>query len=78
MSVSNKTWDYILQDPKLKALVTNVDVLFAPHHGRDSSRKYDFLDVLTPTVTLFGNASFEHLAYTSYKKLRITNNQLDM
>jgi competence protein ComEC len=71
----DKTWDYILNDDELGELVSNVDVLFAPHHGRDSSRKYDFLDIVKPRVTLFGNASFEHLAYDSYKKFRITNNQ---
>jgi beta-lactamase superfamily II metal-dependent hydrolase len=71
----DRTWDYILNDYELRELVTNVDVLFAPHHGRDSSRKYDFLYALNPKVTLFGNASNEHLAYNSYKPLRLTNNQ---
>lgn len=69
----DKTWEHILTHHK--AEVSNVDVLFAPHHGRDSARNYDFLDVLTPTVTLFGNASSEHLAYECYPETRITNNQ---
>lgn len=69
----DNTWEYILKN--YKSDVTNVDVLFAPHHGRDSKRNYDFLKTLTPSLTLFGNASSEHLAYTCYPKIRITNNQ---
>lgn len=67
------SWDYILE--KHKADVSDVDILFAPHHGRDSKRNYDFLNVLNPKVTLFGNASSEHLAYSKYPQTRITNNQ---
>ena len=67
------SWEYILVNHKEE--VTNVDVLFAPHHGRDSGRSYEFLKILTPTVTLFGNASSKHLAYNCYKPIRITNNQ---
>lgn len=67
------SWDYILENHKSE--ISNIDILFAPHHGRDSDRNYDFLDTLKPKVTLFGNASSEHLAYTKYPKIRITNNQ---
>jgi hypothetical protein len=56
-------------------MISNVDVLLAPHHGRDSNRNYDFLKIVNPTVTLFGNASSEHLAYDKYPEVRITNNQ---
>lgn len=69
----DKTWDYIIKNHK--AEVTNIDILMAPHHGRDSSRNYDFLKILNPKVTLFGNASSNHLAYNSYPEIRITNNQ---
>jgi competence protein ComEC len=72
----NDTWDYILKHHK--ALVTDVDVLIAPHHGRASDRSYDFLDVLNPALTLFGNAPSEHLAYGAFKSRDlpiITNNQ---
>jgi beta-lactamase superfamily II metal-dependent hydrolase len=55
--------------------VSNIDILFAPHHGRDSDRNYDFLKVLNLKVTLFGNASSKHLAYDCYPKIRLTNNQ---
>jgi competence protein ComEC len=67
------SWDYILKNHR--SLVENVDVLLAPHHGRDSDRSYEFLKVLNPKITLFGNASHQHLAYGCYKPIRITNNQ---
>lgn len=69
----DSSWEHILEHHKDK--VTNIDVLIAPHHGRDSSRNYDFLNTLTPSITLFGNASSKHLAYSSYPETRITNNQ---
>ena len=69
----DNSWDYILKNYEDE--VSNIDILFAPHHGRDSNRKYDFLKTLKPRVTLFGNASSEHLAYSCYPKTRITNNQ---
>ncbi|RXK61777.1 MBL fold metallo-hydrolase [Lacibacter luteus] len=70
----DNSWEYILSNHKED--VANVDVLFAPHHGRDSGRSYEFLKTVKPKVTLFGNASSKHLAYSSYAaSLRITNNQ---
>jgi competence protein ComEC len=69
----DKTWEYILKN--YKAAVADIDILFAPHHGRDSDRSYDFLNVLRPKVTLFGNAKTKDLAYNSYPRIRITNNQ---
>jgi competence protein ComEC len=67
------SWDYILENHRED--ISNIDVLFAPHHGRDSKRKYDFVKVLRPRLTLFGNAKHNHLAYSSYPKIRLTNNQ---
>ena len=55
----DSTWEYILDN--WKSSVKNVDVLIAPHHGRDSGRDYEFLKVVKPRVTLFGNAPSEHL-----------------
>lgn len=72
----DKTWEYILENHEDD--VMNVDLLIAPHHGRDSKRNYDFLDVLNPKLTFFGNANSEHLAYdkwNSRKLEKITNNQ---
>ena len=70
---NDRSWEYILANHRDE--ISNVDVLFAPHHGRDSGRNYDFLKILKPKVTLFGNASSKHLAYNCYPQLRITNNQ---
>lgn len=72
----DKTWAHILG--KDRPWVTNIDLLIAPHHGRNSGRSYDFLDVLHPKMTFFGNAPAEHLAYDAWNRrgLRyITNNQ---
>jgi competence protein ComEC len=72
----DKTWDFILE--KHEKDVTNIDLLIAPHHGRGSLNNYDFLDVLKPKVTFFGNANSTHLAYdkwNSRKLEKFTNNQ---
>ena len=60
-----------------KDKVSNIDVLIAPHHGRDSGRNWDFIDVLKPRLVLIGNANSEHLNYAKYSKhgKLITNNQ---
>jgi hypothetical protein len=70
------TWEHILKN--WKAAVTNVDVLIAPHHGRDSGRDFSFLNTVNPRLTLFGNANSEHLAYGAWSSRGlevITNNQ---
>jgi|SRR5579884_962950 beta-lactamase superfamily II metal-dependent hydrolase len=72
----DETWEHILGEHKSD--VTNIDLLIAPHHGRASKRSYEFLDVLKPKMTFFGNANSEHLAYSAwnYRKLPfVTNNQ---
>ena len=70
------TWEHILE--KHEGLVKNIDLLIAPHHGRKSGRSYDFLDVLKPKLTLFGNAPHQDLAYAAWNNRDlsfITNNQ---
>ena len=70
------TWDYIIE--KYGDDVTDIDLLIAPHHGRKSGRSYKFLDTLRPTLTFFGNASSEHLAYDAWRNRGLsifTNNQ---
>ncbi|MBA4064837.1 MAG: hypothetical protein C0501_14210 [Isosphaera sp.] len=72
----DETWEHILD--KWEKQVTGVDVLIAPHHGRDSGRDYEFLDIVKPRLTLFGNAPSEHLAYDEWNSrdlLFVTNNQ---
>lgn len=72
----DSTWEHILSTHRQS--VTDVDLLIAPHHGRASGRSYEFLDVLRPKMTFFGNASSEHLAYGAWNNRKlafITNNQ---
>lgn len=75
---AEKTWEYILENHK--ARVSNVDVLIAPHHGRKTGGNDDYLDVLNPRLTLFGNAKSKYLDYASWNNRKldyITNNQAD-
>ena len=70
------TWDHILNT--YEPDISNIDLLIAPHHGRDSERSYEFLDVLKPKLTFFGNAPSEHLAYGAWDRRGlpiVTNNQ---
>ena len=72
----DETWDHILEHHK--ADVTDIDLLIAPHHGRKSGRSYEFLDTLTPTLTFFGNARSQYLAYGAWANRGlsiVTNNQ---
>ena len=72
----DETWDHILEHHEDD--VTDIDLLIAPHHGRKSGRSYKFLDKLKPTLTFFGNARSEHLAYAAWRNRGlsiVTNNQ---
>lgn len=72
----DETWEHILEHHGDD--VTDIDLLIAPHHGRKSGRSYKFLDTLTPTLTFFGNARSEHLAYGAWANRSlsiVTNNQ---
>lgn len=71
----NKTWEHILANHA--DLVSDIELLIAPHHGRKSDRSYDFLDVLRPKMTFFGNAPSKDLAYSAWRSRGlsyITNN----
>lgn len=70
------TWEYICSE--FADAIKDIDLLIAPHHGRSSGRSYAFLDLLRPSLTFFGNAPSENLAYDAwrYRELPyITNNQ---
>ncbi len=72
----DNTWEHILNNHAND--VKDIDLLIAPHHGRKSDRSYDFLEVVNPKMTFFGNARSEELAYGAWssRKLEyITNNQ---
>ena len=67
----DNTWTHILEN--YSDDVANIDLLIAPHHGRDSGRSFEFLDtVFRPTLTFFGNAPPEDLAYSEWKKRGLT------
>jgi len=71
----DKTWEHILANHK--ELISNVELLIAPHHGRKSGRSYEFLDILQPKMTFFGNAPSKDLAYSAWRSRGlpyITNN----
>lgn len=73
---AEKSWDYILNNHKDD--VTDVDVLLAPHHGRKTGGNSEYLDILNPKLTLFGNAKSEYLDYAAWNNRNldhITNNQ---
>lgn len=73
---AQKTWDYILEHHKDD--VSDIDLLLAPHHGRKSGGNSDYLDVLKPKLTIFGNAKSEYLDYGAWNSRNldhITNNQ---
>jgi beta-lactamase superfamily II metal-dependent hydrolase len=70
------TWEHVLRVHR--ADVSNVDLLIAPHHGRDSGRSFDFLQIVKPKMTFFGNASSKDLSYGAWSSRNlpvITNNQ---
>lgn len=70
------TWEHVIATWKDR--IEDIDLLIAPHHGRDSGRSYDFLTTLKPKMTFFGNAPGEHLAYPAWRQRNleyITNNQ---
>ena len=71
-----RTWDHILKNHSDQ--LKNIDLLIAPHHGRCSGGNEEYLDVLKPKLTLFGNAKAKDLDYDSYYNRGleiITNNQ---
>lgn len=71
-----KVWDHILEN--YADDVTDIDILIAPHHGRKTGGNDEYLDVLNPKFTLFGNAKSKDLDYGSWNRrnlLHITNNQ---
>jgi len=70
------TWNYILENHKKE--ITDIDLLIAPHHGRKTGGNNEYLDILNPKLTLFGNAKSEYLDYNSWNNRKldhITNNQ---
>ena len=47
-----------------KVVIGSVDVLFAPHHGRDTGKvPVDWLKSMNPKIVIIGEAPSEHLNY---------------
>ena len=71
-----KTIAHLMQNHKSE--ISNIDILIAPHHGRDSDKDFSFLDIMKPKLTLFGNAKSKYLAYDEWNNrdlIHIQNNQ---
>jgi hypothetical protein len=55
---------------KDKIVLPEVDILFAPHHGRDTPPE-KWLDEMDPQIVVIGEADEEHLdPYTGWTKMR--------
>ena len=52
----NDTWNHILNT--YESEVSNVDLLIAPHHGRDSGRSYEFLGRSSTQINILWERSF--------------------
>lgn len=48
-------------------ILAGVEIMIAPHHGRDSDSDREYLSLLRPKLTLFGRAPSEHLAYDAWR-----------
>ena len=71
-----KTWDYILEE--YESCLSDIDILFAPHHGRKTGGNDDYIKVLKPRLTVLGNADSQYLDYATFHNNDleiITNNQ---
>jgi beta-lactamase superfamily II metal-dependent hydrolase len=72
----DEAWKYAVANRR--DLVQDCSFLLAPHHGRDSGRSYDFLEVLRPKLTLIGCAPSEYIDYRQWHQRGlpiITSNQ---
>ncbi len=69
-------WEFVIEHYTKD--VKNCAFLLAPHHGRHSEMDFSFLDVLRPSLTLFGCAPSKDLAYDEWRNrglVYITSNQ---
>jgi len=61
----DKSWEYAIGN--YKDDIENCSFLLAPHHGRKSDRKYDFLKTANPVASLLGCAPSTDLAYDAWR-----------
>lgn len=62
----DNSWAFIRQH--YASDVRNCSFLLAPHHGRDSDRSYEFLDLVRPALTLIGCVSSEHVDLDQWRR----------
>ena len=72
----DNTWMHLVENHLDE--IRGVELMIAPHHGRDSGRDRSFLSHVQPKLTLFGRAPSAHLAYDAWRNRNfpyITSNQ---
>lgn len=60
----DKTFEHLVDNHL--ADIQGVELMIAPHHGRDSGRDRSYLSEVRPKVTLIGVAPSQHLAYDAW------------
>ena len=51
----SQSWDELLGRPDFKAKLSDVDILVAPHHGRDSGFHKELFDYFNPRLTIISD-----------------------
>lgn len=64
------SWEHLIKN-KLSE-IQNCSFLLAPHHGRDSSRDYAFLDHIKPKLTLIGCSELGHVDLSQWDNRNLT------
>lgn len=62
----DNAWEHVIEN--YREDVEDCGFLLAPHHGRDSGRSYDFLDVTRPKLTLIGCSPSKHIDYGQWTR----------
>ncbi len=52
-------------------MLSNCEILIAPHHGRGSDRSFEFLDEIKPRFGILGCARAKHIAYDAWNTRKI-------
>jgi competence protein ComEC len=66
------SWEYAIEHHN--GQIQDCAFLLAPHHGRDSGRSYDFLDVTKPKWTWIGCAPSKHIDYAQWDRRGLDKN----
>lgn len=52
------SWDELLQLPDFRTSISNVDILIAPHHGRDSGFHRELFNHFNPLLTIISDGRY--------------------